>query len=90
MIALEARRTLSLRWILLPLTLPFMPEALRVAGLNLVRNLGRRVARPLARKLTQERPAASEPANFGFGPEHLSISDREDPSVNLIAIARRP
>ena len=88
-IALEARRTLSLRWILLPLTLPFIPEPLRVAGLNFVRQLGRHLARPLARKLTQEKPAGSEPVNFGFGPEQLSISDREDPSVNLIAIARR-
>ena len=88
-IALEARRTLSLRWILLPLTLPFIPEVLRVAGLNFVRQLGRHLARPLARKLTQEKPAGSEPVNFGFGPEQLSISDREDPSVNLIAIARR-
>jgi hypothetical protein len=88
-LAIELRRTRRLRWLLLPLTLPIVPEPLRVAGLGLVRRLGQRLApslAPRARAAPNERPPADA---FGFGPEQLSISDHEAPSVNLIAIGRR-
>lgn len=88
-IAIETDRTKRLRWLLLPLTLPFVPEAVRIAGLRLVRQLGQRLAPLLARRLTQTRPDRTTGAEFGFGPEHVVISDHADPSVNLIAVAYR-
>lgn len=84
-IAIETTRTRRLRWLLLPLTLPFIPEALRVTGLGLIRAAGERVGR----WFSPGRNGDSVAAEFGFGSEHLSISDSENPSVNLIAIATR-
>lgn len=82
-IDIEIGRTRRLRWLLLPLTLPFIPEGVRVAGLGLLRSLGERLAgRPA--------PAATGAPDFGFGPQHLSISEHEEPSVNLIAVATLP
>jgi SAM-dependent methyltransferase len=84
-IAIETARTKRLRWLLLPLTLPFIPEPLRVAGLGLVRAAGE----GLTRWFSSAGTGGSAAKNFSFGTEHLSISDHEDPSVNLIAIATR-
>ena len=85
-IAIETDRTRRLRWVLLPLTLPFVPEAIRVAGLRLVRHWSDRLKSLRARPAQHERAAGRE---FGFGPEHVTISDDADPSVNLIAVAYR-
>lgn len=82
-IAIETRRTRRLRWVLLPLTLPFMPEAIRVGGLQLVRRLASLLRR---RSKSTQRKDGME---FGFGPEHVTISDHAEPSVNLIAVAYR-
>ena len=85
-IAIETDRTRRLRWVLLPLTLPFVPDAIRVAGLRLVRHWSDRLKSVRARPAQPERAAGRE---FGFGPEHVTISDDADPSVNLIAVAYR-
>lgn len=85
-IAIETARTRRLRWVLLPLTLPFVPEAVRVGGLRLVRQWGDRLRSRLGRRASQEQPQS---ADFGFGPEHVTISDHAEPSVNLIAVAYR-
>jgi SAM-dependent methyltransferase len=84
-IAIETDRTRRLRWVLLPLTLPFVPEAIRVGGLRLVRNLSSLLSRR-SHRTRAERAARPE---FGFGPEHVTISDHAEPSVNLIAVAYR-
>lgn len=84
-IAIETRRTLRLRWVLLPFTLPFIPEELRVGALSLVRAIGERARRLLISRDDR----GSAPMTFAFGVEDLSISDHEDPSVNLIAVATR-
>jgi len=88
-IAIETDRTRRLRWVLLPLTLPFVPEAIRVGGLHLVRRWGERLRPLLARRSAQKRPDRAAGSEFGFGPEHVTISDHEEPSVNLIAVAYR-
>jgi SAM-dependent methyltransferase len=85
-IAIETDRTRRLRWVLLPLTLPFMPEAIRVGGLRLVRQWGARAKSLLGQRA---RPVRPDGAEFGFGPEHVTISDYAEPSVNLIAVAYR-
>lgn len=80
-IAIEVDRTRRLRWILLPLTLPFVPEPIRVGGLRLVRQL--------ASLLSRRRQSSLRAQEFGFGPEHITITDHANPSVNLIALAYR-
>jgi len=86
-ITIETNRTRLLRWIFLPVTFPFVPEAIRVSALRFVQRVGQRLAPGVARQLTQTRPDTPQPAGFSFGAGDLSISDHELPSVNLIALA---
>jgi SAM-dependent methyltransferase len=88
-IALETKRTNLLRWIFLPLTLPILPEVLRIAGLEFIQHWGRRLLPGLGRQLTQTRPDPAKPVTFDFSAADLRISDQENPSVNLIALAYR-
>ncbi len=76
---LELRRTRRLRWITLPLTLPGMPERVRVAGLEALF------------RLKASRATSGPPADgFGFGFDELALTIAQGawPSVNLVAIAR--
>lgn len=88
-IAIEARRTRWLRWALLPLTLPFLPDPLRISSLRFAQQKGRRLSPALGRRLTQTRSDAARADGFGFDVADLRISDHEDPSVNLIAMGYR-
>ncbi|MBI3902342.1 MAG: class I SAM-dependent methyltransferase [Nitrosomonadales bacterium] len=76
----EIRRTRWLRWVTLPVTLPFMPDAVRVAALKFLKRLaalrGKESALPLC--------------EFPFQESDLVIAPDAEPSVNLIAVACKP
>ena len=73
MIGYELRRCNRIKWILLPVTLPIIPDRLRVACLNLVHRLrGRR---------------SGEAAEYPFGIDDVLIEKGAAPSVNLVAVA---
>lgn len=77
MIDIELRRCRKVKWLSLPFTLPFMPDAWRVAALNWVH-------RARGRKGGDARPAGRE---YPFGIEDVVISEDATPSVNLVVIA---
>jgi SAM-dependent methyltransferase len=73
MIGYEIRRCNRIKWMMLPLTLPIIPDSWRVAGLNLVHRLrGRKTG---AQK------------EFPFGIDDVRITEGAAPSVNLVAVA---
>lgn len=76
---IEIRRTRKLMWATLPLTLPFVPEPLRIGGLRLLKQLSGQ----------GRRAPASGPGRFGFDQSDLTISPDACPSVNLIAVAHK-
>jgi len=76
---IEIRRTKKLMWLTLPLTLPFVPEALRIVGLKLLKRLSGN-----GKKRKQ-----SNAKTYSFGEEDLVIGPKLSPSVNLIAIAHK-
>jgi|CXWL01.1.fsa_nt_gi SAM-dependent methyltransferase len=78
-LGLELRRTRALKWVTLPITLPFVPEVLRQAGLSALKRLSGRSRRAAA-------PALAVPP---FGVEDLEIAPNASPSVNLIAVAQK-
>jgi SAM-dependent methyltransferase len=79
-LAIEIRRTRKLKWLTLPWTLPFVPEAVRVHGLRFLKQL-----------VGQGRDKGSEVLQtFPFDESSLSISANACPSVNLVAVARKP
>jgi SAM-dependent methyltransferase len=79
-LAIEMRRTRKLKWLTLPLTLPFVPESLRKGGLMLLKGL----AGPGGPRVS------SHTNKFAFTESDLTIERNANPSVNLIAIARKP
>jgi len=73
MIGIELRRCNRVKWMMLPFTLPFIPDQLRVAALNLVHRMrGRRTG---------------EPRDYPFTADDVQIAPDAAPSVNLVAIA---
>ena len=77
---IELRRTRKLMWLMLPVTLPIVPEGIRVAILKLLKRLAGQSRR--APELTA--------MEFSFDESNLTIAAGLTPSVNLIAIARKP
>lgn len=75
-IDVELRRCRKLKWMMLPFTLPFFPDALRVKLLNVVHSLR---GRPEAK---------SVPREFDFDESAIEIGQGLQPSLNLVAIAR--
>ncbi|HCC79306.1 MAG: hypothetical protein A2X25_06270 [Chloroflexi bacterium GWB2_49_20] len=75
---IELDRTKQLKWIMLPFTLPFIPEIVRVNCLRLIKYLGYRLSRHSSNSI---KPDVNETA--------LRISDSEKFSVNLVAIANK-
>lgn len=79
MLDIELRRCRRLKWLSLPFTLPFLPDAWRVAALNLIHRVrGRGVGRA---------GGGGTPPRFGV--EDVVIGASVAPSVNLVAIARK-
>jgi SAM-dependent methyltransferase len=75
-IDVELRRCARLKWMTLPMTLPFYPRALRVALLNLVHHWH---GRPIRQ---------TPPVSFDFDESAITIAKGLTPSMNLIAVAR--
>jgi SAM-dependent methyltransferase len=73
MIGFELRRCNRVKWLMLPFTLPFMPDRLRVACLNFVHRVrGRRTG---------------QLREYPFGIDDVRIGANAAPSVNLVALA---
>jgi SAM-dependent methyltransferase len=73
MIGYELRRCNRVKWLMLPFTLPIMPDRWRVACLNLVHRVrGRRTG---------------QPKEYPFSIDDVRITADAAPSVNLVAVA---
>lgn len=72
-IGFELRRCNRIKWLMLPFTLPLVPDRLRVAGLNLVHRI-----RGSRRGIPKEYP---------FDVADIEISASASPSMNLVALA---
>ena len=77
---LEIRRTRWLMWLTLPVTLPFIPDALRVAALKLLKKLAGQ---------NRNKPTLQQ-REFPFDESDLLIAPDAASSVNLIAVAYKP
>lgn len=82
--ATEIRRYRRTKWLTLPATLPFIPDPMRVAALNLVHRMADR-AKPQATSA-----ASIHPVDYGFGEQDFVISADPPNPMNLILVARRP
>ncbi|MGN7832166.1 class I SAM-dependent methyltransferase [Pseudoxanthomonas sp. 22568] len=79
---IEIRRCRKLMWLTLPLTLPFIPERLRLAGLNLLHSM--RKAPEIVRSI-DETPVAADPMDLS-----KILIERDPPySMNLVLVARK-
>lgn len=74
-IGIEIARCHKVKWLTLPLTLPFIPDALRVAGLNLVH------------KVRGTGTHSTPPREYPYTIDDIVIAEGIDPSVNLVAVA---
>lgn len=74
-IDIELNRCAKLKWALLPVTLPIIPDTWRVGLLNLVHKLRGTAAR------------TGPPREYPFGVDDIRIAADADPSVNLVALA---
>lgn len=79
MLAPEMRRTQRLAWLTLPVTLPFVPERIRIAALRILKIFSRQTG-------TGQQ---FQPQDFPFDESNLVIAPDIKPSVNLIAVARK-
>jgi hypothetical protein len=77
---IEIKRTKKLMWLTLPVTMPFVPEAVRIAALKLLKKLA-----GFGKQKTQKTAKT-----FPFGESDLAIAPNLSPSVNLIAISHKP
>jgi 2-polyprenyl-3-methyl-5-hydroxy-6-metoxy-1,4-benzoquinol methylase len=75
----EFNRTNLLKWITLPVTLPFIPEPVRKRSLHLLKKI----------KNTLNPSTVQQKYDFQYDDNLVSISDRDDNSVNLIASANK-
>jgi SAM-dependent methyltransferase len=73
-IRIELERTQKLRRMLLPMTLPLVPEPLRVCMLR------------MAQRLKNEKPASAK-MDLGFDLSDIHIAKEASPSLNLISVA---
>lgn len=77
-IDIELKRITRLKWAMLPFTLPFIPEPVRIGTIKLLKHLQNKFSK---RPTTHPAPQ--------FNGEALAISDAELFSINLIAIANK-
>jgi SAM-dependent methyltransferase len=77
-IGIEIRRCRKLKWLSLPFTLPIIPDAWRVAALNAVH------------RHRQRGSAVGPPGNYDFTVEDIHIARDASPSVNIVALCKKP
>jgi ubiquinone/menaquinone biosynthesis C-methylase UbiE len=75
---IELKRITKLKWIMLPFTLPFIPETVRINSIKLLKYIQHRMSR-----------RSRKPVVPSFDETALSISDHENYSVNLVAVANK-
>jgi SAM-dependent methyltransferase len=80
-IQMELRRTNKLKWMTLPMTLPFLPDGLRIFCLSLLKKL---FQPGVNSDISQQGQI-----DYDFGIEDIWISSSESPAVNLIAVATK-
>ena len=85
-IGIELSRCSRLKWLSLPFTLPFYPRTLRVALLNLVHKVK---GRPTAKQASDSNPGSTA-ARSDFSSDSIRIGPGLPPSLNLVAIVRKP
>ncbi|HEY4529478.1 MAG TPA: methyltransferase domain-containing protein [Luteimonas sp.] len=76
----EIERYARTKWLTLPMTLPFMPEWVRVAGLDVVHRL-------MGARTTRRAPEPQ--AGYGFGEADFIIAEDPPNSLNLVVVAER-
>jgi SAM-dependent methyltransferase len=81
-LALELQRTRRLAWLTLGVTLPFIPEVIRIAALRLLKRFAEQASRSRFLRSVPMR-------DFSFNESDLKIASDIMPSVNLIAVARK-
>jgi SAM-dependent methyltransferase len=74
-IRIEIERTKKLRRLLLPVTLPIIPDALRVHALRMAQNL-------------KNESSQGADSGLNFDLDDIHISKEASPSLNLISVAR--
>lgn len=79
-IDIELRRYRKLKWVTLPITLPFVPESVRIWTLNLMHRM---------RSSSGEAGTDGNSRAHDFGLDDISIGPGLHPSLNVIAVARR-
>jgi SAM-dependent methyltransferase len=79
-LALELKRTNKLKWITLPITLPFTPEFIRKSGLRFLKLINQKLSMKNQNNVKTQ---------FDFGENVISISDNEKMCIGLIAIAQK-
>ncbi len=78
-VGLELRRTNRMKWVLLPVTLPFVPEAMRRAGLAAAK-----------RAMESMRGEGKEEAKaFDFDESAIEIGAHSEGCTNLIAVGKK-
>jgi len=77
----ETRRYRRAKWLLLPLTLPFVPESLRRLGLDTVHRL-------LGARKSVDAEKQTEPLTFDFDESAMLIAEEVPNPLNLVLIAR--
>lgn len=75
---IELNRTRKLMWVMLPLTLPFIPEAVRIGCIRFIKFLEGKFSRH-----------STNPIAVNFDETALRISEHEEPSIDLIAVAEK-
>lgn len=76
----ELQRASFIKWITLPVTLPFISESIRVSTLHWLKKLNER----------HSNHNAGEAQTINFSEADLVIAPDAKPSVNLVAVARKP
>lgn len=80
-LAIELRRARRTMWLTLPVTLPFMPQALRIRALHLLKKLNRDGSSGVA-------STNGAAPRYDFDEHDLFIAADAKPSTNLVAVAR--
>ena len=79
-LSVELSRTKRLRWLLLPVTLPFVPEFIRKNTLRFIKFINYNLS---------QRSRSTQSINLDFDETVFSFSEHENLSVDLLAIANK-